>query len=492
MRQKTEVYVTLMLIVMNIMFIINPIMSTAEIMDPSFMGTIIIGDSDDNLWSASPLSRGVYLVVTTQSFGASSYGIYSGSLWTIRLDSNGDVVWSRIYDIGIPAQYYDSASLADDSLIVVGTSYNYRTGYIAKINSNGSVDWFYRVVPATSYYYEFLTGVAAGSDGNFVVIGSYFNMTTYRFDHQIIKMDPNGTILWYKDIPLSGYDMLFGVDVFNNTIIAVSYSYSDPSAIYVLNYTTGDLLRVRNYGDSNLKLYDVTADPSGIYAVGYLRNGSSYDGIILKSDWNLTLQKAVLINNTLSGNSIEWLMSITTNNSYIFVGGYLNITSYNVSLVASFDQDLNLLWLTTFGLENRDGYTYDIIPNYASNILVTGSLQGASTGYDPYILQLRNGIFPQNCNLRVIQLDVNTTNITIASSNVTLSAYNGALGLTSQTYTLINASGASSISLCGERVGGKLVSVYDNSDKAPQIGKLSLILVVLTAVLLIKIRDVRS
>lgn len=491
MEKRLEVYVSLALIIINIMFIINPIISIAEIMDPGFMGTIIIGDSDDNLWSASPLSEGVYLVVTTQSFGASRYGTYSGSLWTIRLDPNGEIIWNRIYDTGTPAQYYDSATLPDDSLIVVGTSYDYRVGYIAKINSNGSVDWFYRVVPATSYYYEFLTGVAAGSDGNFVVVGSYFNMTTYRFDHQVIKMDPNGTILWYKDIPLSGYGMMFGVDIFNDTVVAVSYSYSGPSAIYVFNYTTGDLLRAKSYGDSNLKLLDVAANPDGIYAVGYLQIGSSYDGIILKNDWNLTLQKAVLINNTLSGSSIEWLMTITTNNTYLYVGGYLNITTYNVSLVASFDQDLNLLWLTTFGLEDKDGYTYDIIPNYASNILVAGSLQGASTGYDPYIIQLRNGLFPQNCNLKVMQLNVNTTNITIASSSVTLSVYDGALGITNQTYTLINASGVASFSLCGERVGGRLFSSY-NEDNISQIGKLSLILAILVIAFIIKIRDVKT
>ncbi len=490
MVKEKVVRASLVIIIINIMFIINPIISIAEIMDPSFMGNIIIGDSDDNLWSASALSKGVYLVVTSQSFGASSYGKYSGSLWTIRLDYRGEIVWSRIYDIGIPAQYYDSASLADDSLIVVGTSYNYKIGYIVKINSSGRVDWFYRVVPATRYYYEFLTGVAAGPDGNFVVIGSYFNMTTYRFDHQIIKMNPNGTILWYRDIPLSSYDILFGVDIFNNTVVAVSYSYNGPSTIYVINYSTGDLLKVRNYGDSNLKLYDVTANPSGIYAVGYLRIGSSYDGIILKSDWNLTLKKAILINNTLSGNSIEWLMTITTNNSYLFVGGYLNITTYNVSLVASFDQDLNLLWLTTFGQEDKDGYTYDIIPNYATNILVTGSLQEASTGYDPYILQLRNGVFPQNCNLRVIRLNVNTTNITITSSSVALSAYNGALDLTSQTYTVINTSGVSIFSLCGGRVGGRLIGIYVG-DKVSQIRYLSP-LIMLTVAFLIKIKSMKS
>jgi len=167
--------------------------------------------------------EGYIITGYTQSFG-SNHDVY-----LIRLDSSGDTIWTNHYG-GQGADFgEDVLELDDDGFIIAGYTTSYGIGgydcYLVRVDINGDTLW------TRNYGGEFEDKAYAIElfDDGFVLAGYTQNAPTER-DAFIIKTNFNGDTIWTKTI--GGLYNDFGFDIFktddNGLILAGQFDkYGD-------------------------------------------------------------------------------------------------------------------------------------------------------------------------------------------------------------------------------------------------------------------------
>lgn len=141
------------------------------------------GDNDDCAYSLQTTSDGGYIIAgSTCSFGSGGDDVY-----LIKTDAKGDTLWTRTYggtdcDVGFSVH-----RTLDDGCIIVGWTESFgadgsRT-YLIKTDTNGDTIW-------TKIYQGIGYSVQQTSDGGYIVAGDYAGNV------YLMKTDPNGDTLW--------------------------------------------------------------------------------------------------------------------------------------------------------------------------------------------------------------------------------------------------------------------------------------------------------
>jgi hypothetical protein len=157
------------------------------------------GDRDD--WGSDILETndgGILILGATRSFGAGS-----ADIWLIQTDASGDTVWTRTYggdgietgDVILPT--------GDDEFLIVGSTSTYGAGlmdlWLLKIDMQGDTVW-------TRTYGGHRTDEcrsgAVTIDGGYIFAGFTDSRGAGGFDSWIIRTDSEGNILW--DIVIGG------------------------------------------------------------------------------------------------------------------------------------------------------------------------------------------------------------------------------------------------------------------------------------------------
>lgn len=132
-----------------------------------------------------------------------SFGSWKSNFLVIKLDQNGNVVWSRV--IGI--SYYDDVptwveETQDGGFIIVGRSKIYVQPYMhwdpvaIKLNSSGGVVWAKRYeIKVIDQSYDVARCCKQTSDGGYVIAGSY-EVGVYNSRSFLLKIDANGNLIW--------------------------------------------------------------------------------------------------------------------------------------------------------------------------------------------------------------------------------------------------------------------------------------------------------
>jgi len=116
-----------------------------------------------------------------------------GNIFLIRVDSEGDIIWRRVFGEGVGDVANCIITAADGTFLIAGAtsslSQNHRDYLLMKMNIEGSPIFVKTYGEALGYndaYY-----VTQVSDGGFVLIGK---SRTYPNNVNIIKTDPNGNL----------------------------------------------------------------------------------------------------------------------------------------------------------------------------------------------------------------------------------------------------------------------------------------------------------
>jgi uncharacterized delta-60 repeat protein len=158
------------------------------------------GTGADRAYAVDTTSDGGFIIAgSTQSFGASQGGFY-----LIKTNSVGDTQWTAIYDNFEIDECRDVKPTGDGGYILAGFTRALGAGeydmYLIKVNSNGDTLW-------TKKYGEFLDdqcySIQVMSDGGFVFCG-YHEPVTFHSQVLIIRTDADGNIIWEKKIGNSG------------------------------------------------------------------------------------------------------------------------------------------------------------------------------------------------------------------------------------------------------------------------------------------------
>jgi hypothetical protein len=166
------------------------------------------GSRDDEAWSVQQTRDTGYIVTGyTTSDGAGSRDFY-----LVRLDEDGDTLWTRTWG-GSGYEYgWFAAQTADDGYVLCGGTGSSGAGgedaYLAKTNSVGDVLWT-KTFGGTSYDYG--CGMRATADGGFVLTGFTSSFGTGGKDVYLVRTDCSGDTLWTKAYGGTGDDCGYSV-----------------------------------------------------------------------------------------------------------------------------------------------------------------------------------------------------------------------------------------------------------------------------------------
>lgn len=322
----------------------------------------------------------------------------------------------HIYAAGL----FSGQTVFGDTILTSTTSENYRNIFLAKYDDLGGVVWVTHVLPygADHSTEDILGDIAVDKDGNCYVSG--YTFSGYTSDSPtggfLAKYNSAGTLLWATNVCYSSYDgpdeIVRGVAVdssgniyvtgsfyaryganFSGTIIPDGFSNHRS---YLVKYNeSGERLWLRMSSiDGDAYAYGVAVDSSGNPIITGAVSGSNtlFEGVSLQSrdstsdvmvvkydsDGNVFWAKSGGGSGTDRGRSVA---SDTAGHISIMgqIGGdavFEDTTvlgvGYSDLLIAQYDSDGALLWVTNAGSDRKNTYGDDVTMDTMGNTYVTG------------------------------------------------------------------------------------------------------------------------
>ncbi len=281
--------------------------------DEIFRGSVLLGDS-------------VILVVGfTRPDGSTPT-----DLLVVKLRTNGEVVWHKTYG-GEGTDYgWDIHALPDGNFVVSGTTDSYGNGgedvWVLKINQNGDTLW---TATFGSTGEEQGRGIAVDDSGH-IYISAKSRIPGLSPDMYMIKINGDGSAAWLKSF--SSYGWTEGYDACYDGKNAVFAGYGFWAGVYshdmlwIKMDARGDTLQTDHVGGSDND-YAFGVNPTedgGLVLVGKSKSfGNFWQGLISKIDakGNLQWQSAFGGENE----DILWKVYPTDDHGYLAVG-YSTIT----------------------------------------------------------------------------------------------------------------------------------------------------------------------
>ena len=121
-------------------------------------------------------------------------------IWILRIDRQGDTVWTRIYGGSGDENTTDIAQTPDRGFIFVGSTTSYGAGssdlYLVKTDSAGNVDW------TRTYGYQYAdwgNALAITADSGYIIIGGTNPSPNPEECYAwLLKVDGNGDTTWTR------------------------------------------------------------------------------------------------------------------------------------------------------------------------------------------------------------------------------------------------------------------------------------------------------
>jgi hypothetical protein len=368
----------------------------------------------------------------------------SEDMYLIKLDSTGQIQWSKVYNSFGYDRIHGVKQTSDGQY--------YITGYIgdnsglfdlafAKISSTGNIVW---AKSSGSVQAEELRKLTLTPDGGFFVAGYNASFGVGAKDVQAMKISSDGTIEWAKT-----YGSLY--EDFNSSCITSSDG----------NYVLGSSVDIS--GSYDIRPTLIKLDPNGSliwakYYSGFIEDWgrdlveTPDGGFLLVGDtesYGYGSSKDIYVIKTSSTGNVEWAKAfggigdelvhciIPTSDSKYVLSGTTNSYGYggNDAYLMKIDVAGNLEWFHTYG-----GYTedngYDVVESLDLGLALTGRRSSNTLGsYDYYLVKTtENGI--SNCSFGTYSPNVfNITNLLANNINLGTLDYVTASNLNFNTLT---------------------------------------------------------
>lgn len=339
------------------------------------MGNVVIETPDHN-----------FLVFgTTRSVSNDTTDAY-----LLRLDENGDTLWTNIYG----GKLWDSgiaiAASSDEGYVLALASNsinpeNYDV-HLVKIQENGDTLWTRTYGgPDTDYVHA----MQSTSDDGYVVLAHTLSYGMGSLDFYLLKFDVNGDTLWTRTYGDTGSE--WGGFVQETTdqgyiLTGDTHSFQDPNGdIYLIKTDSfGDTLWTRTYGGPEYdRAYHVLQMPDG----GYLLSGKTES--FGNADQNGYLLRTNSAGDTLwtkvfGGSqtcSLSWCER-TSDGNYVAVGSIRGIGVATVdAYLIKFDSDGNILWTRNFGGPEHD-LANCVKETQDGGLIIVGGTESFTVGQD--------------------------------------------------------------------------------------------------------------
>ena len=171
------------------------------------------GDRSDEGHSVLETSDGGYVIAgETSSFGERATDVY-----LIKIDSEGNEIWSRTYgDIEGYERGYSVQETSDGGYIVAGMSWPLEQQnpdfYLLKADSDGNELWSRSYTgPDSNWSWDWGRSVLETGEGGYILIGETYSEVERDQDVLLVKTDSLGNLLWSRTY--GGVDHEYGYSV---------------------------------------------------------------------------------------------------------------------------------------------------------------------------------------------------------------------------------------------------------------------------------------
>lgn len=267
------------------------------------------GTGDDKAHSViATADGGIVISGTTDSYGLGSYDAY-----VTKLDSLGNVLWTRTIGgtqselgsiiVSVKPVGFDLVETPDGGIVIAGHTKSYTANtngdaYVVKIDNSGNIIWSTAIGDTGNDNVE---SIALTPDGGFIVAGyTSLPFASSGTEAYAVKLDSLGNLEWTRAVGdmVSGTfsaDMAFDVvSTMDGGYAMIGASFSYGAALYdkylIKMNALGAVEWTQTYGDFGQELgYGIVQDSDGNYLIagGSSSSGEgSYDISLVKADFN--------------------------------------------------------------------------------------------------------------------------------------------------------------------------------------------------------------
>jgi len=234
------------------------------------------------MWSLRPVSDGGFIMSLGNAGDCLGYGCeYYGQL--IRLDSNGDIVWHRVYQES--TGLYNARETSDGGFIAVGyyecvnSADCYPDMYIMKTDSEGDLEWF-RIDASGDNNNDWARDVVQTQDGNYVITGTW-NDDGWNSKAALRKYDALGELMWAYNYSSSVANETYEIlETSDGDLVFAGYSGTQHGAYkFFIVKTDSDgnqIWKKAKNSTGDAILYSLCQSPDGSYvAAGFCNSWRS-------------------------------------------------------------------------------------------------------------------------------------------------------------------------------------------------------------------------
>jgi hypothetical protein len=328
----------------------------------------------------------------TKSWGAGGHDVY-----LIRIDTQGDTLWTRTYGGADDDRAFSVAQTSDSGFVVAGHTRSYGSGgydvYLIRTNASGDTLWTRAYGGADD---DHAMSIVQNSDGRFAAVGHTESYGAGGSDVFILTAWPDGEVAWIKTYGGIGNDWGYSIsgNLGSGYIVAGgTESYGSGGCdVYLLKTDAhGDTLWTKTYGGPDDDCaFSVAQASYGCYiAAGYTRSyGAAERDIHLMK---ISSNGFLIGSRTYGGPGQDCARSVFENRD----GGYVIAgwtDSYgaggrNACLIRT-DCAGDIFWSKTYGGANMDE-GYSVIRTADSCYIVVGVSESSSKAkdYDVYVIK---------------------------------------------------------------------------------------------------------
>jgi hypothetical protein len=401
----------------------------------------------DELQDVDTTSDGGFIAV-----GHTTTTDFASNVYLIKTDSNGVHQWSKEYGgaNGLSDKGYSVSQTSDGGYIISGTTASFGSGgddmYVIKTTSTGAISW--TAVIGTAGVNEAGRKIQQTSDGGYIVAGYTDGIGQSFYDVLLVKINSAGVVQWKKTYGGSSFDFAYTVQqtTDNGFIIGAttnSFGAGNWDAYLIKTDANGNLTWSKTYGlsgEDRAQSARQTADG------GYIMCGrsssfglGSFDAVLYKTDANGNL----LWTRSYGGSGDDqgfYAREYSTNN-YVLCG-------YSVSNGAG-SKDLYLVKTGLNGASGCNETTATLTTTTPNTVTGTGAANSSGGTVINPTTAVRNTltnkavvcIFGAACSINTAFTASNTT----VCQNATVQFTNTSTGASSQTWYVNGAAVANTL-----------------------------------------------
>ncbi len=364
------------------------------------LGTVLPNNMGSPGASIAKYGNYLFAVASTLSNdGDLRYNYGSEDIWVIKLNLQGDTIWTKSFGGSDYERAYKILALNDGGCVIVGSTMSNSDdfinskggsdGFLLRLNSNGDIVWFKRYGGSNA---DYLYDVILTSDGNFLCVGESFSINgdlvgTGSGLSWIIKINAsNGNRIWSKTYqgPDSGsqdyLDNFFRVIELSDGSGFVAAGYTTP---YFYDFDADDIHYEKIDNNGNVVWSKKIGSTMGGDAIGNIVDGGNGQFYLV----GRVIGTGSIVSNYYGGSGDVWIVKCDAQGNHLwnknwggtdwefafdakkdslnnlYIGAFTRSTDYDAAGVSYGLQDYwflktdtsgNLLWKYRCGGSDRD------------------------------------------------------------------------------------------------------------------------------------------